>query len=156
MLIAMTNRLIILAVLFCFLTACVSETSRVEPTVQPKDSSGLPQEVLRIPEQMQQLSGELLRYHARHSQLPTSLDQLVEAGILTPEQYAALPDYLYVPAGQCVLRDGRVLVLIDSKPRIEGHAWCIVREPSTQPRSILLNVTPVALSDLDAATTQSP
>lgn len=101
---------------------------------------------------MQTLSGDLLRYHATNKQLPPSLGDLVKSGIMTTADFAELPDYLYVPEGQCVLPDGRVLVLVDSKPRIEGHAWCIVRETKAPARSILLNVTPVSLTELDAAT----
>lgn len=133
-------------------TGCVSETSRVDDPPQPRNEAGLPVEVLRIPQQLQDVSGDLLRYHARHRTLPPTLESLLDEKIMSPEDFAALPDYLYSPNDRYTLRDGRVVILVDSEVRIEGHAWCIVREPDGQPRSIQLNVTPVALNELDAAT----
>jgi len=131
---------------------CVTETSRVDDPPQPRDEAGLPVEVLRIPQQLQDVSGDLLRYHARHRTLPPTLETLVEEELMSPDAFEALPDYLYSPTDRYTLRDGRIVILVDSEVRIEGHAWCIVREPDGQPRSIQLNVTPVALSELDAAT----
>lgn len=148
----MHRHVLYLLALSFLVVGCVSETNRVEPSAQPRDANGLPQEVQRIPLQMQKLSGDLLRYHARHQELPASLDVLVDADIMTLDSFNDLPDYLYLPAGQCVLSDGRMVLLVDSEPRIEGHAWCIVREPSDARRSVLLNVRPVSLKELDAAT----
>ena len=144
----MTPRLLPLIVLTGLLAACVSETREVDGPSQ--DSSGVPYAVLEIPQQMQEVSGDLLRYHALNQSLPPALETLVEQQVMSNERYEALPDYLYAPGGLCKLRDGRVVVLVDAEVRIEGHAWCIVREP-TALRSILLNVTPIALSELEAA-----
>ena len=141
-----------LIALSCMLLGCVSETKRVETPAQPLDADGLPQEVQRIPLEMQQLSGDLLRYHARHRKLPASLDVLIDDSIMTRDRFNGLPDYLYLPAGQCVLSDGHIVLLVDSEPRIEGHAWCIVREPNDARRSVLLKVRPVSLEELDRAT----
>lgn len=131
---------------------CVSESQKVVPTV---NENGLPVEVLRVPQQMQDLSGELLRYHAKHRNLPATLETLLEEKFISAERYAALPDYLYSPTDQYKLRDGRVVILVDSEVRVEGHAWCIVREPDGQPRSIQLNVTPISLTELEAAAQRS-
>ena len=137
------------------LSGCVTETQKVVQTAQATDDKGLPVEVLRVPQQMQDLSGDLLRYHAKHRALPATLEMLLEEKFMTPEQYAALPDYLYSPTDQYKLRDGRVVILVDSDVRVEGHAWCIVREPDGQPRSIQLNVTPISLTELEAAAQRS-
>ena len=146
----MRNTFLIL--ICCLIAGCVTETSKVDQPVQPRDANGgLPQQVLRVPQQMQDLSGELLRYHAKHRILPATIETLVEERILSPQDYADLPDYAYHPKGLGKLRDGRTIILVDSEIRIEGHAWCIVREPSGAPQSILLNVTPIALSELEAA-----
>lgn len=142
---------LLLCVLLCLLSACVSETRTVDKPVQGRNPDGLPQEVLRVPQMMQDVSGDLLRYHARHNILPASLETLMEEKIMTPQRFAELPEYAYHPRGLGEMRDGRVVVLVDSEVRIEGHAWCIVREPSGAPRSIQLNVTPIALSELEAA-----
>ena len=138
-------------VLLSNIAGCVTETRRVDPEVQPRDQNGLPVEVLRIPQQMQDVAGDLLRYHSGSNALPPTLSALVEEGVMTQERYAELPDYLYSPSDRYTLRDGRVVVLVDSEVRIEGHAWCIVKEPTSQPRLIQLNVTPVPLSELDAS-----
>ena len=100
---------------------------------------------------MQDLAGDLLRYHSRFRMLPLSLDKLAEEKIVTPERFAALPNYLYSPTDRYTLRDGRVVILVDSEVRIEGHAWCIVKQPDAKLNSIQLNVTPVALVELDHA-----
>ncbi|MFN3167814.1 MAG: hypothetical protein ACE37H_12195 [Phycisphaeraceae bacterium] len=143
-------------VLACgLLAACVTETKRVDQPSQGRDREGLPQEVLRVPQQMQDLAGELLRYHAGHNTLPATLEVLLDERLLSPQQFADLPDYAYHPLGLGQLRDGRAVILVDSEVRIEGHAWCIVREPSGAPRSIQLNVTPIALSELEAAARQA-
>lgn len=144
----MTTRLTcppLLCLMLCLFAGCVSETRRVEQL--PSDKVN---EVLRVPQQMQDISGDLLRYHAEHRILPAALEVLMEEQIVTPERFEQLPDYLYHPRGLAELRDGRVVVLVDSEVRIEGHAWCIVREPSGAPRTIQLNVTPIALSELSA------
>jgi hypothetical protein len=140
-----------LVLICCLLTACVTETSKVNEPVRGRDGEGLPPQVLQVPQQMQDLAGELLRYHAKYNKLPTTLEVLLEERMLTAQQFADLPDYAYHPLGLGELRDGRVVVLVDSEIRIEGHAWCIVREPSGAPRSIQMNVTPIALSELEAA-----
>ena len=135
----------------CLLTACVTETNKVDTSAQPRDNKGVPQQVLHVPQQMQDLSGELLRYHAKYHELPATLEVLMDQEFITPQQYADLPDYAYHPLGLGTLRDGRTVILVDSQIRIEGHVWCIVREPSGAPRSIQLNVTPIALGELEAA-----
>lgn len=137
--------------LFAFV-GCVSESQKVVPTV---NENGLPVEVLRVPQQMQDLSGELLRYHAKFRALPEALEMLLEEKFISAERYASLPDYLYSPTDKYKLRDGRVVILVDSEVRVEGHAWCIVREPDGQPRSIQLNVTPISLIELEAAARRS-
>jgi hypothetical protein len=134
------------------LIGCVTETKRVDPAKQNmSQSEGLPLEVLRIPQQMQDLAGDLLRYHSRYRTLPVSLDKLVEEKIVTPERFAELPNYLYSPTDRYKLRDGRIVILVDSEVRIEGHAWCIVKELDANPNAIQLNVTPVPLVELDLA-----
>jgi hypothetical protein len=135
------------------LVGCVTENRTVGPT--EVNENGLPQEVLRVPQQMQDLSGDLLRYHAKHRMLPTTLEVLLEEKFISPERYAALPNYLYSPTDTYTLRDGRTVILVDSEVRVENHAWCIVREPDGQPRSIQLNVTPIALAELEAAARRS-
>lgn len=100
---------------------------------------------------MQELAGDLLRYHSRYRSLPTSLNRLVEERVITAERFAAMPEYFYSPTDRYALRDGRVVVLIDSQVRIEGHAWCIVKEPSAKPNIMQLNVTPIALAELERA-----
>lgn len=149
------HRLLLLCLPLCLLTACVSESQRVtDPDPQPREHKVIPQQVLRVPQEMQDLSGDLLRFHAKHKALPTALKELVEQRIMPLERFAELPDYLYSPSDQYVLRDGRTVILVDSEVRIEGHAWCIVREPIKQPWTIQLNVTPIALSELEAAARQ--
>ena len=137
--------------LFISIAGCVTETRRVDPELQPRDQNGVPAEVLRIPQQMQDVAGDLLRYHSRFNALPPTLSALVEGGVMTQERFAGLPDYLYSPTDRYTLRDGRVVILVDSEVRIERHAWCIVKEPTSQPRLIQLNVTPIPLSELDAS-----
>ncbi|MFK7790905.1 MAG: hypothetical protein AB8C95_15615 [Phycisphaeraceae bacterium] len=144
---------LLLCLTFCLLCACVSETQRVEDPI-PRTNNPLPQEVLRVPQQLQDVSGDLLRYHAKHQVLPATLEQLVEKGFISPEQYADLPDYVYHPQGLGVLNDGRMVILVDAKVRIEGHAWCIVRAANGGPRTIQFNVTPIALNELEAAVRQ--
>ncbi len=146
---------ILIACLLGLLSACVAESRKVDEPIQARDEKGLPQQVLRVPQQMQDLSGDLLRYHARFRSLPPSLEMLVDEKIMTAQQFAELPDYLYEPSDKYKLRDGRIVILVDSQMRIEGHAWCIVREPVSAPQSIQLNVTPVALSELEAAASLS-
>lgn len=133
------------------LGGCVTETRRVDDSDTPRSPNGLPPQVLQVPQQMQDVSGNLLRYHAKYNILPDKLETLMDEKIMTPQQFADLPDYLYSPTDTYTLRDGRVVILVDSEARIEGHAWCIVKEPSGAPRSIQLNVTPVSLSELEAA-----
>lgn len=145
---------ILIGCLLCLMTACVTQTQKVDEPVQKRDDKGLPQQVLRVPQQMQDLSGELLRYHARYRILPPTLKTLVDDKIMTPQQFAELPDYLYEPSDKYKLRDGRTVIVVDSEVRIEGHAWCIVREPGGAPPSIQLNVTPVSLAELEAAAKQ--
>ena len=70
---------------------------------------------------------------------------------MTQDRFDELPDYLYSPSDRYTLRDGRVVILVDSQVRIEGHAWCIVKQPTGQPRTIQLDVTPIPLSELDVA-----
>ena len=136
------------------LLGCVTESQKVDPAMDKLSKrDGLPTEVLRIPQQMQDLAGDLLRYHSRVGVLPVSLNKLVHEKILTPDRFAALPDYLYSPTDRYTLRDGRVVILVDAEVRIEGHAWCIVKEPDNNPKTIQLNVTPVALAELDFAAT---
>ena len=144
-------RLALLALALAVSVGCVSETRKVNPAIEPTESPDVIQEVMRVPQQMQDVSGSLLRYHAKYRTLPPNLETLVDERIMSAEQYAALPDYLYSPTDQYKLSDGRVVILVDSEVRIEQHAWCIVREPSGQPRSIQLNVTPISLSSLEAA-----
>eukprot|EP00752_Nemacystus_decipiens_P014029 g12465.t1 len=122
-----------------------------EPEPQPRDAQGLPVEVLRIPQQMQDVAGDLLRYHSRFQALPPTLKALVQEGVMTQERFDELPSYLYSPSDRYTLRDGRVVILVDSEVRIEGHAWCIVKEQASQPLIIQLNVTPIPMSELDAA-----
>jgi len=100
---------------------------------------------------MQELSGDLLRYQARNQALPPTLKTLVDDKIMSAESFAELPDYMYEPSSKYTLRDGRVVIVVDSEVRIEGHVWCIVREAAAAPRSMQLNVTPIALSELDYA-----
>lgn len=150
------RRLVCISAIFSAMLSmvgCVSETRRVDPSMQKlaRSDDGLPTEVLRIPQEMQDLAGDLLRYHSRYRMLPTSLDELVEEKIVTPDRFAKLPSYLYSPTERYTLRDGRVVILVDSEIRIEGHAWCIVKELDDKPNSIQLNVTPVALIELDIA-----
>ena len=150
-----TRHLICLSVACLFvinLLGCVTETQRGDSAIQKRSQSdGLPLEVLRIPQQMQDLSGDLLRYHSRYRMLPVSLEKLVEEKIVTPDRFTALPSYLYSPTDRYTLRDGRIVILVDSEVRIEGHAWCIVKELDAKPNAIQLNVTPVALIELDFA-----
>lgn len=148
-------RFIVICFLLMALTGCVTESQKAVPTAQPNDEKGLPVEVLRVPQQMQDLSGDLLRYHAKFRALPEALEMLLEEKFMTAERYASLPDYLYSPKDKYKLRDGRVVILVDSEIRVEGHAWCIVREPDGQPQSIQLNVTPISLTELEAAAQRS-
>lgn len=142
--------LAMLCLILCLLSACVSQTQRVdEPVLRTKGA--LPQEVLRVPQQLQDVSGELLRYHAKHQTLPDTLNRLVEERFITPDAFAALPDYAYHPQGMGVLSDGRTVILVDAKVRIEGHAWCIVRAAGGPPRTMQFNVSPIALTELEAA-----
>ncbi|MBX2851264.1 MAG: hypothetical protein KTR15_05920 [Phycisphaeraceae bacterium] len=147
-----TVRLLTASLLLLVLVGCVTESRKLGSAT---DENGLPQEVLRVPQQMQDLSGDLLRYHAKHRVLPSTLELLVKEQFMSAERYSALPDYLYSPSGTYKLRDGRMVILVDSEIRVERHAWCIVREPNSQPRSIQLNVTPVALTELEAAARRS-
>jgi hypothetical protein len=156
MLVHMSLRLFALCLMLGLLTACVTESRRVDEPAQPRDGQGLPQQVLRVPQQMQDLSGDLLRYHAKYKSLPETIDVLVDTRIMSMQRFAELPDYAYHPQGLGTLRDGRQVILVDAEVRIEGHAWCIVREPTNQPRTIQLNVTPIALTELEAAARQSP
>lgn len=143
----------LLFVLLIATAGCVSETRPVD-SKQPRDKNGLPVEVLAIPQQMQEVAGDMLRFHSRFQTLPPSLSSMVDSKIMSPKRYAELPDYLYSPGDRYTLRDGRVVILVDSKVRVEGHAWCIVKEPQTQPRTIQLSVTPVPLKELEAAARQ--
>jgi len=144
-------RLFVAPLLTLALCGCVTESREVQPTPGTDAQTGLPREVLRVPQQMQDLSGDLLRYHAKYHTLPPSIAVLVDEDLMSAQRYAELPDYLYSPMDKYKLRDGRTVILVDSAVRVEGHAWCIVREPVAQPRSIQLNVTPIALSQLEAA-----
>lgn len=147
-----TVRLLCACALIVALAGCVTESRNVGASSTSDPESRMPQEVLHVPQQMQDLSGDLLRYHAKHRVLPAKLELLVQEQILSAERYAALPDYLYSPSDRYTLRDGRVVILVDSEIRVEQHAWCIVREPTNQARTIQLNVTPIALTELEAAT----
>ncbi len=150
-----TPRLSLLCLLLCLLTGCVTETRKAD-AAQGRGPNGLPQQVLRVPQLMQDVSGDLLRYHAQYRALPAELEVLVAERIMPAERFAELPDYAYHPDGLGTLRDGRVVILVDAEIRIEGHAWCIVREPNDRPRTIQLNVTPIALSELEAAARRAP
>ena len=145
----MNLRLLQLCLLLCMLSACVTETKPVQDP--PRNDDGTLLAVLAIPQQMQDVSGDLLRYHAKYRALPAALQTLVDDQVISAERFVELPDYAYHPRGLGKLRDGRVVILVDAVVRIEGHAWCIVREPTNAPRSIQLNVTPVSLQELEAA-----
>ena len=136
------------------LAGCVSETQRVDNS-ELVALNGAPPQVLQVPQQLQDLSGKLLRYHAKHGVLPKTLEALVGEQLISSAEYAELPDFVYHPLGLGKLPGERVVILVDAKVHIEGHAWCIVREPKSQPRTIQLDVTPISLAELEAAARRS-
>lgn len=140
----------------CLSSGCISETSTVDPPTPIRDNKGLPQQVLAVPQELQDICGQLLRHHAKYQSLPDSIGDLQEQLTCGTGQTSALGDYAYHPKGLGLLRDGRVVLLADSTIRIEGHLWCIVRDPNDSPRSMQLNVTPIAITELEAAAKRAP
>ena len=132
-------------------SGCVTESKPADKQLTVKNADGVPPQVLRVPQQLQDLSGLLLRYHAKRKVLPTTLMALMDEQLISADEYVALPDYAYHPNGLGRLGAGRVVILVDTEVHIEDHVWCIVREPDSQRHTIQFNVMPVSLDELEAA-----
>jgi hypothetical protein len=139
---------VILLLILCI--GCVQEGGRLPPVVvssaQPPQAAPPP-----APPQLETLAGQLMNYRVRYGNLPNDLRSLVDAKLMTQAEYEALPDYAYSPLGLGVLRDKRLLLVVDSAIRTPNRAWCIVREPSDSRTSVVYQTILVPMSQLDAA-----
>ncbi|MFI4859626.1 MAG: hypothetical protein ACIAXF_02975 [Phycisphaerales bacterium JB063] len=130
---------------------CVTQSDRrISPTPEAGERI-TPRVGLEAPADLHDISGFLLRYRVTHQRMPETLMTLRADGIMPPEGYPGLENYAYRGTGLGTLADGRTVIVVDTSIRIEGHAWCILTEPSRNPRTATLAVSLVPMPELQAA-----
>jgi hypothetical protein len=150
-----TARLVASALLALALCACESTTTRTVAGAPEPGTSISPRVAVEAPADLHDISGALLRYRVLHQSLPDTLGVLRDEGFLPAEGYDGLGSYAYQPDGLGRLSDGRTIFVVDTAIRVEGHAWCILAEPSGNPRTAALMVSLVSMADLQAAARRS-
>lgn len=134
----------LVAALFTAVAACSTQTSTAR-----RDTSAKSQRiVVDAPQELQEITGCLLRYQAARRRLPASLAELRTAGFIAADTHPDLDRYAYHRAGLGKLDDGLVILLVDHTFRIDKHLWCILQKRSADRRSAALDVTLVAISEL--------
>ncbi|XAM00283.1 hypothetical protein OT109_02620 [Phycisphaeraceae bacterium D3-23] len=132
-------------------TGCVTQSERrVSPTPEAGERI-TPRVGLEAPTDLHDISGYLLRYRVNNQRMPETLAELRTAGIMPADGYPELEDYAYKSDGMGTLRDGRRVIVVDTDDHIAGHLWCILAEPSRNPRAATLAVSLVPVTDLRAA-----
>ncbi|MEM9414512.1 MAG: hypothetical protein AAGA29_03420 [Planctomycetota bacterium] len=139
-----------LVVMLFVLAACETQTTTVSDRPAPGERI-TPRVGLEAPSDLHDLSGYLLRYRVLHHTLPEALEDLRSEGLMPAEGYPGLGNYAYRATGWGTLADGRTIIVVDTAIRIDGHAWCILAEPSRHPRTATLAVSLVPMADLRAA-----
>ena len=115
---------------FCcglMLAGCQAKQDRAAGSPPPSQGDAVPiQAAITAPSDLHDISGFLLTYRARNGQLPSSLVELTDVGIMPEAGYGARADYAYSPHGLGRLNDGRTIVLVDASIDVADHVWCIL------------------------------
>lgn len=144
-----------LALLGPGLWGCEATTTRTVSGAAEPGTSITPRVAVEAPADLHDIAGFLLRYRVLHETLPDSLSVLRDEGIVPPDGYDGLNSYAYKSDGLGRLSDGRTIFVVDTAIRVEGHAWCILAEPSGNPRTAALMVSLVSMADLQSAARRS-
>lgn len=143
--------LCVLAALGPGLTGCESTTQRTVSGAPEPGTAVTPRVALEAPTDLHDIAGYLLRYRVLHQAMPDTLAVLRAEGFMPDGGYPGLSSYAYQPAGLGRLADGRTIFVVDTAVRVEAHVWCILAEPSGNPRTASLLVALVSMADLQAA-----
>ncbi len=135
----------------CLVAACMPLGCTTSSTTHTRYPQLTQDATIDAPADLHDLAGGLLAYRARYRLMPESLEVLRDEQLIAASTIGPLDAYAYAPGGLARLPDGQIVLVVDTGLRIADHLWCVVREASTTPRTALLSVQLVRLTDLEAA-----
>ena len=149
------------SLIFLLITACVSDSEQnVEPLEKRIERAKAQYERHTAksvaPPHIDQLLDQLMKFQAEVGRMPASLTELAEHLSIPDDQREMLMAYAYSPRGLGVLKDGRLILLVDSQITPPDQAWCIIQNAAVYNGPVFIEADLITMDALKDAANNAP